>query len=189
MIWVLSTLLGVASLVAALGRSFTSSVLALWCVNLLFGCIALHFGAEFIALLVWVLGSSSTVAFLAYGSTFGEILDESEGGSSRLARAAHPRGKLAAFLPVGGLLVSVALGWTFLLGVKGLALPKQGAESALSNAGVPAVARLGEALGNGPMLALLIVGVGTFLTIVGVGAISRPRVLKRDLAQGGVSES
>ncbi len=189
MIWVLSALLGVASMFAALGRSFTSAVLALWCVNLLFGCIALHFGAEFITLLVWVLGSSSTVAFLAYGSTFGEILDPSEGASSRRARAAHPRGKLAAFLPVGGLLVSVALGWTFLLGVNGLGLQKHGAEGTLGKSGASAVARLGEALANGPMLALLMVGVGTFLTIVGVGAISRPRVLKRAAAQGGVSES
>lgn len=165
--WIFIAATCVAAVVAAFAKSFRLVILALWAAGLGAGGLYLTLGAELLAIVQWIVSTLIALSFVFFAVMFGEY--------SRPKGAPVLRGGL--FMAAGGLL-TIAVPCALWLG--GSAVPEE--LLTLPTAGND-LASLGASLVQEHFIALEILALTLFITLVGGGVIARPDSRKKgDLA-------
>jgi NADH:ubiquinone oxidoreductase subunit 6 (subunit J) len=156
--WICSAITVIAALYATFAGDIRSSILALWAVGLGAGGIYLSLGAEFLAIVQWMVATLIAIGFLVHAVTYGEYgAQDSRPASKRI---------LAAVFPA---IVGSAFGAMIWLGVS--SLPSAGLFEPVPG---PNLAGLGKTLVERHLLSLELLVLTLFVVLVGAGVIARP---------------
>ncbi len=147
-----------AALLAALSRDLKQALLALWGAGLAAGGLYLYLGAEFLAVIQWILSTVITISLLFSAILFGEFREEGLRDGPKFSWKVLLMG-----LPLG---LGFAIG--VLLGVEGSGLTTP------AEVGGGTLRALGRVLQDEHLLALEIVPIILFLFLIGAGVVARP---------------
>jgi NADH-quinone oxidoreductase subunit J len=146
-----------AVLMATFARQIRHAVLALWVAGLSIGGVYLTLGAEFLAIIQWIVSTLVTLSFIFFAVMFGEY----HSPTPRTSR----HGMLLPFL---SLFVGAGFTTIIWLGAKDLS------ESASVNeVGTSDLAVIGKMLTQENLLSLEVLALTLFLVLVGGGVIAR----------------
>ncbi len=155
--WICSVITLSGALLATFAGDLRVAALALWLTGLGAGGIDLSMGAEFLAVVQWVVSTLITLVLLTYSLAYGEygLKDERPGAK---------RG-ISAILPV-----ILGMSFTSIVWVGTRHLPSAGY---FEPAPGPDLAVLGRVLMERHLLSLEILAVLLFLALVGAGVLAR----------------
>lgn len=141
--------------IAAWAQNKRTAILALWMVGVWIGAAFLSVGAEFLALVQWISSTVIVLSFVFFALMFGEFE----------APKAPAKGGVPWILAV-----PVAASWLTLIGVAASGL---GSDLAAESTAQPLV-EMGRQLLSEHWVAIEVLGILLFLSIVGAGVVARP---------------
>lgn len=158
--WLCSLITLGGALVATVAGDVRLSVLALWVSGLGAGGVYLSMGAEFLAVIQWLISTLVAISFIFYAVTYGEYgTPDSRSKSKRVIAAIFP-------MLLGGAFAAVL--W---LGTRHL----PSADAFHPAPGLNLVG-IGKALVSRHLLSLEILVITLFLVLVGAGMVARPEL-------------
>ena len=178
MLLVLFIAITLTSLFSVTARSFRRLLISLLGVYFFSGVFALQLGAEFFALACWLTGATLTLVLKSYGVSFGELIEPVT------AQQATPRASLSVlhrvkgFLPAASVFTGVGLAWMLTMALSQTIASAPNRSENVSSHADQKLYQLGEAFLNAPYLSTLVLGLAVFTGVLGVGAITRPRVFR-----------
>ena len=133
------------------------AILSLWVAGLSLGALYLTIGAEFLAIIQWIVSTLVTLSFIFFAVMFGEF--------SSTPTPVKQKMSLMTFL-------SLILGLVFTL-VIGLGTRSFTDQTARSTQSLTDLSQLGKILTQEHLLSLEVLGLILFLVLVGGGVVSR----------------
>lgn len=171
--WVFSFIISIAVLFATFVTDIRRAILSLWVVGLGIGGLYLTLGAEFLAVVQWIISTLVAISFIFFAVMFGEY------GSSDTATWKK------RVLPI---VLTVILGLSFAaivwLGAgevpeAALAFPTEGSD----------LVAIGKSLTQNHLLSLEVLALNLFIVLVGGGVIARPDKTEKKAEKRGVAET
>lgn len=155
-LWVCSAMAFVSGFVACIATDLRRSALALWVCGLALGGVYLTLGAEFIAIVQWIISTLIAMSLIFYTVLLGA------------KEPAHSWWSV-------GLSSALGLGFfaTLLWGLSDLVRKRPPGGDSKS------LIELGDLLISKHLFIMEILGLLLFLVIIGVGVLARPEVLKK----------
>lgn len=155
--WIFSGITLSAVLMTTFDNNMRRSILALWVAGLGVGAMYLTVGAEFLAIIQWIVSTLVTISFVFFSVMFGEYNASKE----------EPKGN-TILMTVLSVLLGAAFAGIIWLGSEGLPT------SALAPAGgVTDLSLIGKKLTQENLLSLEVLALTLFLVLVGGGVIAR----------------
>lgn len=161
--WVFVAGTCVAAVVAAFAKSFRLVILALWAAGLGAGGLYLTLGAELLAIVQWIVSTLVALSFVFFAVMFGEY--------------ARPKGTPAlrgGLFMLAGALLTIAIPCALWLGGSAVSEEMLTPPTAGND-----LASLGASLVREHFIALEILALTLFITLVGGGVIARPDTRKK----------
>ena len=155
--WVFSGITLSAVLVATFTHTMRNSILALWVAGLGVGAIYLTIGAEFLAIVQWIVSTLLTITFVFFAVMFGEYSLENE-----------QRTQKEYILTFFSILVGIGFSVTVWYGTRHFEQL-----SLASSSGSTDLNALGKLLIEQNFVALEVLALTLFLVLVGGGVIAR----------------
>ena len=156
MAWVFAGITLAAALMATFLFSMKRAILSLWVAGLGVGAVYLTVGAEFLAIIQWIVSTLVTISFIFFSVMFGEY------------RTSETRNARSEILPV---VLSLILGggFAFVIWLGTRELP----ESVLGSFTGNDLGDLGRLLTQDNLLSLEVLAQTLFLVLVGGGVVAR----------------
>ena len=155
--WIFAGITVAAALIATFGQNMRSAVLALWVAGLGVGGIYLTIGAEFLAIVQWIVSTLLTITFVFFAVMFGEY------HSAQIQRT-----KQEWVLVLLSTLSGIGFSFVIWLGSKELSFDP----SILKNNGIE-LKVLGQILIEKNFISLEVLALTLFLVLVGGGVVAR----------------
>lgn len=156
--WIFAIITLVAVLMATFESHLRRAILALWVAGVGVGAMYLTVGAEFLAIVQWIVSTMIAISFIFFAVMFGEY-------NSPVPKGKKPKGQLLVVLAIG-------LGTVFALIVKlgCQTLPDGVLDFVTQDSDLGA---LGQKLTQDHLLSLEVLALTLFLVLVGGGVIAR----------------
>jgi NADH:ubiquinone oxidoreductase subunit 6 (subunit J) len=154
---------------AALAVAFSDTrkvVISSWVASMCAGALFLCCGAEYLAVVQWIVGTLVSISFLVYASMFGEY-----GATDSRSTRDRFFDLIPALLLGAAFFCMVALGSQGVTGVSLELLPPAPVTAAAPTADLASV---GQALTERHVISLELVGILLLTVLIGSGVISRP---------------
>ena len=158
--WIFIGITFSAALIATFVRQMRRAILALWVASLGIGGLYLTLGAEFLAIVQWVMSTLTTISFIFFSVLFGEY-NTPPGRTDRTGRKDILRTVLSIVL---------GCGFTAIIWLGAQSLPEG---SLLFPSHAADVAVLGRTLTQDHLLSLEVLALTLFLVLVGGGVVAR----------------
>lgn len=159
MMWVFAGITLAAVLVATFVNQIRQAILALWIAGLGIGALYLTVGAEFLAIIQWIVSTVVTISFVFFAVMFGEY------NSSKRKKMT----KVKCLLTLMTLILGIGFAAVIELGTRSLPEGMENLSSQMSDLVV-----IGKSLTQDHLLSLEVLALTLFLVLVGGGVIARP---------------
>lgn len=155
--WIFSGITLSAVLMATFEKQMRRAILALWVAGIGVGAMYLTIGAEFLAIIQWIVSTLVTISFVFFAVMFGEYHSPSTKST-----------KSAKFITILSVFLGCAFASVVWLGSKelpeiSLALTKEGGD----------LSSIGKILTQDNLLSLEVLALTLFLVLVGGGVVAR----------------
>jgi hypothetical protein len=173
--------LAVTATVCAVTRNYRNLVISTIGVHLFLGGLSLQLGAEFFSVLCILSGFTLSFSMTLFGASFGELIASDLGSN---AASAGPRPffrRVATFLPATSVFVASGAAWLLTLALFAASKGQRVTSEVLGTPEGRKFFLLGERILGAPFLPTLVIGIAAFTCVIGVGAVTRPRVLRKGI--------
>ena len=180
--------LAVTSILSAITRNFRTLVISTLGVHLFLGALALQLEAEFFALMCFISGFTLVFALTVFGANFGELIQTELQESDTPIGTKTVLGRLGGFLPAASIFVSAGVSWMLTIAFISVSGQIQSNDPSVQHLAPRKLYQLGELFMGAPFLSVLVLALAVFTAALGVGAITRPRIM-REVQDSEVGDS